>query len=136
MKMSQNMELSNRKGAQLEDNIFNIETLVEKPKKEDAPSRFAIMGRYILRPEIFDILKDLPPDLGGEIQLTDAIKIMNQTQAVLAYHFQGQRYDIGNKIGFIRATLDFALQRSDLREDVLQYLKEVVFKEDIKNKTK
>ena len=112
----------------MEDNIFNIETLVEKPKKEDAPSRFAIMGRYILRPEIFDILKDLPPDLGGEIQLTDAIKIMNQTQAVLAYHFQGQRYDIGNKVGFIRATLDFALQRSDLREDVLQYLKEVASK--------
>ncbi|WP_026078354.1 UTP--glucose-1-phosphate uridylyltransferase GalU [Saccharococcus caldoxylosilyticus] len=116
------------KGNEIEKNVFHIETLVEKPKKEEAPSRFAIMGRYILRPEIFDILKDLPPDSSGEIQLTDAIRIMNQSQAVLAYHFQGRRYDIGSKVGFIRATIDFALQRPDLQEDVLKYLKEVIAK--------
>ena len=119
------------KTGEIERNIINIETLVEKPKKDVAPSRYAIMGRYILRPEIFDVLKDLPPDLGGEIQLTDAIKIMNQTQAVLAYYFEGKRYDIGNKVGFIRATLDFALQRPDLREEVLKYLKEIVTTEQL-----
>ncbi|MBZ5752727.1 MULTISPECIES: UTP--glucose-1-phosphate uridylyltransferase GalU [Metabacillus] len=119
-------------GNKIDGNVFNIETLVEKPKKEDAPSRYAIMGRYVLRPEIFDILKDLPPGSGGEIQLTDALKIMNQTHAVYAYEFQGQRYDIGNKMGFIRATIDFALQRQDLKEEVIGYLKEVIAKYDLK----
>lgn len=89
------------------------------------------MGRYILRPEIFDILKELPPDSNGEIQLTDAIKIMNQSQTVLAYQFQGKRYDIGSKVGFIRATIDFALQRPDLQEDILKYLKEVIAPENL-----
>jgi UTP--glucose-1-phosphate uridylyltransferase len=120
------------KGSEIDENVFNVETVVEKPKKEDAPSRYAVMGRYVLRPEIFDILENLPPDFGGEIQLTDAIKIMNQTQAVYAYQFQGQRYDIGNKVGFIRATLDFALQRQDLRDEVIRYLKEVIAKNDFR----
>ncbi|MGM0878991.1 MAG: UTP--glucose-1-phosphate uridylyltransferase GalU [Bacillota bacterium] len=120
------------KGSEIDENVFNIETLVEKPKKEDAPSRYAIMGRYVLRPEIFDILKNLPPDSGGEIQLTDAINIMNQTQAVYAYQFHGQRYDIGNKVGFIRATIDFALQRQDLQDEVIRYLKEVISKNDLR----
>lgn len=120
------------KGSEIDENVFNVETLVEKPKKEDAPSRYAIMGRYVLRPEIFDILEKLPPDSGGEIQLTDAIKIMNQTQAVYAYQFHGQRYDIGNKVGFIRATIDFALQRQDLRDEIIRYLKEVIAKNDFR----
>lgn len=117
------------KGSLIEDHFINVDKFVEKPKKEEAPSRYAIMGRYILRPEIFDILKDLPPDESGEIQLTDALNIMNQTQAVFAFHFQGQRHDIGNKFGFIRATIDYALQRDDLREEILQYLKKVILKE-------
>ncbi|PKR84963.1 UTP--glucose-1-phosphate uridylyltransferase GalU [Heyndrickxia camelliae] len=116
-------------GCVMNEWVINIEELVEKPKQEDAPSCLAILGRYILRPEIFDILKDLPPSSGGEIQLTDAINLLNQTQAVLAYHFQGKRYDIGDKTGFIRATIDFALQRKDLKEDVLQYLYEVINRE-------
>jgi UTP--glucose-1-phosphate uridylyltransferase len=119
------------KGSEIDENVINIETLVEKPKKEEAPSRFAIMGRYVLRPEIFDILKDLPPDSGGEIQLTDAINKMNYSQAVYAYQFHGQRYDIGNKVGFIRATIDFALQRQDLCDEVIRYLKEVIAKNDL-----
>ncbi|KQL50682.1 UTP--glucose-1-phosphate uridylyltransferase [Heyndrickxia shackletonii] len=117
-------------GCVMNENVINVEELVEKPKKEDAPSRLAILGRYILRPEIFDILKDLPPSSGGEIQLTDAINILNRSQAVLAYHFQGKRYDIGDKAGFIRATIDFALQRQELKEDVLQYLYEVIEREE------
>ncbi|MGE8203145.1 UTP--glucose-1-phosphate uridylyltransferase GalU [Heyndrickxia sp. NPDC080065] len=123
------------KGNEIDENVINIDTLVEKPKVEEAPSRFAILGRYILRPEIFDILKDLPPGAGGEVQLTDAIKILNLSQAVLAYNFQGQRYDIGNKVGFIRATIDFALKRQDLHEEVLKYLKEVIKQEELKDKS-
>ena len=113
------------KGGNLEPNLFYIDSLVEKPAKEDAPSNFAIMGRYVLRPEIFDVLEKLPIGHGRELQLTDAINELNKRQAVLAYHFEGRRYDIGDKIGFIKATMDFALQREDIREDVLTYLKDL-----------
>lgn len=109
--------------------IISVETLVEKPKKELAPSNYAIMGRYVLRPEIFDILASLPAGSGGEVQLTDAIKILNETQDVVALNFDGVRYDVGDKLGFIKATVDFALNRNDLKEDVLEYLKEVLVAE-------
>jgi UTP--glucose-1-phosphate uridylyltransferase len=114
------------KGNEIEPGVLQLETLVEKPKLGAAPSNFGIMGRYILRPEIFDILANLPPGSGGEIQLTDAIKKLNEQQAVLACRFDGVRYDIGNKLGFVQATLDFALQRDDLKEDMMQYLEQVV----------
>lgn len=113
------------KGANLEPNLFYFDKLVEKPTKEEAPSNLAIMGRYVLRPEIFDVLSQLPAGHGGELQLTDAINELNNRQAVLAYNFEGKRYDIGDKIGFIKATLDFALQREDTRDDVIEYLKDV-----------
>jgi len=113
----------------IEDRLFNVDRFLEKPKKEEAPSRLAIMGRYILRPEIFAILKDLPPDQGGEIQLTEALNILKQSQAIFAYQFYGQRYDIGDKLGFIRATIDYALEHKELRDEVLHYLKEVIEKE-------
>ncbi|ESU31138.1 UTP--glucose-1-phosphate uridylyltransferase [Bacillus sp. 17376] len=113
------------KGGNLEPNLFYIDSLVEKPAKDKAPSNYAIMGRYVLRPEIFDVLADLPAGLGGELQLTDAINELNKRQAVLAYNFEGKRYDIGDKIGFIKATMDFAVQREDTRDDVIQYLKDV-----------
>ncbi len=108
------------------DNVIHVETLIEKPSIELAPSNYAIMGRYILRPEIFDILDTLPAGAGGEIQLTDAIKLLNTTQPVLAYKFEGKRYDVGDKFGFIKATIDFALQREELKDDVLAYLKSIV----------
>jgi UTP--glucose-1-phosphate uridylyltransferase len=120
------------KGANLEPNLFRIDKLVEKPDKEKAPSNYAIMGRYVLRPEIFEVLAQLPPGHGGELQLTDAINELNTRQAVLAYNFEGKRYDIGDKIGFIKATLDFALQREDTREDVIDYLKNVYEMPDMK----
>jgi UTP--glucose-1-phosphate uridylyltransferase len=113
------------KGANLEPNLFYIDSLVEKPSKDEAPSNYAIMGRYVLRPEIFDVLANLSAGHGGELQLTDAINELNNRQAVLAYNFEGKRYDIGDKIGFIKATMDFALQREDTRNDVIEYLKEV-----------
>ncbi|WP_096156584.1 UTP--glucose-1-phosphate uridylyltransferase GalU [Bacillus sp. FJAT-45066] len=115
----------NPKGNEIEPSVINVDSLVEKPKLEDAPSNFAIMGRYILRPEIFDILENLPPGAGGEIQLTDAINVLNKEQAVLAYQFEGTRYDVGDKFGFIKAQVDYALQREDLREQMMEYLSEI-----------
>jgi UTP--glucose-1-phosphate uridylyltransferase len=114
-----------QKGMSVEPNLFYIDSLVEKPKKEDALSRYAIMGRYVLKPEIFAILERLPIGQGSELHLTDAISELNKLQAVLAYNFEGNRYDIGDKVGFIKATLDFALSRDDLREEVSAYIREI-----------
>ncbi|MGD6776458.1 UTP--glucose-1-phosphate uridylyltransferase GalU [Sutcliffiella horikoshii] len=117
------------KGDEIAPNLIRAETFVEKPALEDAPSNYAIMGRYVLTPEIFNILENLPPGAGNEIQLTDAIKVLNQFQSVLAYNFAGQRYDVGDKFGFIKATVDFALQRDDLSKDVAAYIKELYEKQ-------
>ncbi|BAB07371.1 UTP--glucose-1-phosphate uridylyltransferase GalU [Halalkalibacterium halodurans] len=117
------------KGSEIEANVIHAAGFVEKPKLEEAPSNYAIMGRYVLRPEIFDILENLPPGAGGEIQLTDAIKVLNESQVVLAYNFDGVRYDVGDKFGFIKATIDLALQRDDLSEDVAQYIKDIYEKQ-------
>ncbi|WP_280770599.1 UTP--glucose-1-phosphate uridylyltransferase GalU [Salipaludibacillus daqingensis] len=113
------------KSSEIEPGVIHVKDLVEKPKLEDAPSNHAIMGRYVLRPEIFDILDELAPGAGNEIQLTDAIKKLNETQVVLAYEFSGKRYDVGDKLGFVKATVDFALQRDDLKQDMLEYLEEI-----------
>jgi UTP--glucose-1-phosphate uridylyltransferase len=114
------------KAAMLETNLLTIESLVEKPNFEDAPSRYAVMGRYVLKPEIFKILEGLPFGQGDELQLTEAINELNKQQAVLAYNFDGTRYDIGDKIGYIKATIDIALQRDDTREEILEYLEKIV----------
>ncbi|RFU64427.1 UTP--glucose-1-phosphate uridylyltransferase [Peribacillus saganii] len=111
-----------------EVNFFHIESLVEKPSIEEAPSRYAIMGRYVLTPEIFDILEKIPVGQGDELQLTDAINTLNKQQAVLASKFEGRRYDIGDNIGFIKATIDFALERDDTKQEVLAYLQDVIKK--------
>ncbi|WP_299744243.1 UTP--glucose-1-phosphate uridylyltransferase GalU [uncultured Rossellomorea sp.] len=116
----------------MDNGVFHINDLVEKPKVEDAPSNYAIMGRYVLRPEIFDILENLTPGAGNEIQLTDAIKKLNELQMVVGYEFQGVRHDVGDKFGFIKATLDFALERSDLKSQVLDYLERLVVGEKVK----
>ena len=110
--------------------VITVESLVEKPDIKNAPSNYAIMGRYILTPDIFSILEDLPAGAGGEIQLTDALKILNDVQSVVAYPFNGVRYDVGDKFGFIKASVDFALQRDDLKDQVYHYLKEVVSKDN------
>ncbi|UTR12118.1 UTP--glucose-1-phosphate uridylyltransferase GalU [Evansella sp. LMS18] len=113
------------KSTEIEQGVIHVDDLVEKPSVEETPSNHAIMGRYVLRPEIFKILEELPPGAGNEIQLTDAIKKLNEEQIVLAYEFAGKRYDVGDKLGFVKATLDFALERDDLRADVLEYLETV-----------
>lgn len=109
-----------------EEHIYTVEDLVEKPSISDAPSTVAVMGRYILKPEIFAVLKDLEPGSGGEIQLTDALKKLLVDDRVLAYHFKGKRYDVGDKLGFIQATIDFALKRSDLKQDLEDYMKSII----------
>lgn len=99
--------------------------MVEKPKTEDAPSHLAVLGRYVLTPAIFDYLENQTTGAGGEIQLTDAIKRLMDAQAVYAYDFEGVRYDAGDKFGFIKATIDFALDRPELREPLAAYIKEL-----------
>ncbi|MEJ8305020.1 UTP--glucose-1-phosphate uridylyltransferase GalU [Saccharibacillus sacchari] len=109
-----------------EERTFKANGLVEKPKQEDAPSNLAIMGRYILTPEIFDILENQPTGAGGEIQLTDAIATLGQKQDVLAYNFEGQRHDVGVKIGFIETTIHYALQNDEMREPLIEYMKKAL----------
>lgn len=107
-------------------NTISVDAFVEKPSIQEAPSQYAIMGRYVLTPEIFDILKDLPAGAGGEIQLTDALQKLNINHPIFAYNFAGVRYDVGDKFGFIKATVDFALEREDLRAPVFDYLSGII----------
>lgn len=102
--------------------MVKLTGMVEKPTVEEAPSNLAVMGRYVLTPEIFEMLENQEPGAGGEIQLTDAIDRLMDRQAVYAYDFEGQRYDVGDKFGFIKATIDFALNREDLGDQVRHYL--------------
>ena len=113
-------------GKYIEDSVYKVKNLVEKPPVEQAPSNVAILGRYIIRPEIFEILENTKPGAGGEIQLTDALRELLKQQAMYAYHFEGNRYDVGDKLGFLKATVEFTLQREDLREDFLRYMIDVV----------
>lgn len=105
-----------------EGSLYKVKQFVEKPKQGTAPSNMAIIGRYVFTPEIFKYLSDLEVGAGGEIQLTDAIEKLNGEQSVYAYAFEGNRYDVGQKIGFVETTLEFALQRPDLKEDLLKYM--------------
>lgn len=107
----------------IDDRLYRVTDLVEKPAKEDAPSNVAILGRYIITPEIFDILERTEPGSGGEIQLTDALKALGAIREMYAYSFEGKRYDIGSKLGFLQATVEFALKREDLRDEFGKYLK-------------
>ena len=106
----------------IEDGIYNVEYFVEKPKPEDAPSDLAIIGRYLLTPEIFDILENQAPGAGGEIQLTDAIDTLNKTQRVFAKRFDGKRYDIGNKLGFLEMSIEYGLKHPEIKEGLRDYL--------------
>lgn len=107
------------------DRVYKVNGLVEKPKQEEAPSNIAILGRYIITPEIFECLENTAPGAGGEIQLTDALKSLAEKQIMYAYDFIGRRYDVGDRIGFLEATVEYALRRDDLREDFRAYLQRV-----------
>lgn len=105
---------------------YEVKNFVEKPAKGTAPSNLAIMGRYILTPEIFQFLEEQKIGAGGEIQLTDAIQKLNEIQRVFAYNFEGKRYDVGEKVGFIQTTIEFALQNQELREDLIQFMEKIL----------
>ncbi|MGI6160925.1 MAG: UTP--glucose-1-phosphate uridylyltransferase GalU [Christensenellales bacterium] len=103
--------------------LSRVEGLVEKPKAEEAKSDIAILGRYIITPDIFQILEETQPGAGGEIQLTDALRTLAQRRDMYAYSFEGERYDVGDKQGFLRATVEFALNRPDLKDEFSAYLR-------------
>jgi UTP--glucose-1-phosphate uridylyltransferase len=105
-----------------------LSSIVEKPSVLEAPSDLAVLGRYVLTPEIFELLKAQKPGIGGEIQLTDAIKSLMISQSVYAYDFEGLRYDLGDKFGFLKATIDFALERPELRDELMGYINEIAQK--------
>ena len=112
------------KARHLEANIYQVLNMVEKPEAEKAPSDLAIIGRYILTPEIFGCLEQTKMDRTGEIQLTNGLRLLNKKQAIFACEFVGERYDAGSKIGFLKATVEFALKRPDLSEEFKAYLLE------------
>lgn len=109
-------------GDKISDRIYSVKDLVEKPSMDNAPTNIAILGRYIITPTIFEILESTGRGVGGEIQLTDALKVLCNVEDVFAYIFEGRRYDVGSKIGFLEATVDFALKRDGLKDDFRKYL--------------
>ncbi len=119
-------------GRLIEEDLIKVDSLVEKPSPAEAPSNYAIAGRYVLTPDIFTVLRRTKPGKGGEIQLTDAIAELAKERAVYGRIIKGKRYDTGNKLGFLEATVDFALMRDDLREPFLKFLKEKL-KEELKD---
>ena len=106
----------------IDNAVYKVRDLIEKPKKEDAPSNIAILGRYILTPSIFKYLENQTPGAGGEIQLTDALKRLSKNEAMYAYTFKGHRYDVGTKIGFLQANIEFALRNPEIADDLKKYL--------------
>lgn len=114
------------KGQKIGDRMYHVDDMVEKPAPGTAPSNVAVLGRYIISPDIFRCLEQTQPGAGGEIQLTDALRMLAEKEDLYAYDFTGRRYDVGSKQGYLEATVDFALDRPDLHDEFLQYLKKVV----------
>jgi UTP--glucose-1-phosphate uridylyltransferase len=108
------------------ERLYRAKDLVEKPSREEAPSNLAIIGRYILDPAIFDVLESLPPGRNGEIQLTDGLRILNETSPIFGYDPITRRYDVGDKLGFMIASIELALERHDLRADLRRYLENLI----------
>ena len=109
----------------INEQLMKVSDMIEKPSVEEAPSQMAVLGRYIITPDVFEVLQNTKPGKGGEIQLTDALKVMAKRENVYAYNFTGKRYDVGDKLGFLKATVEFALRRDDLSADFSSYLKDV-----------
>jgi UTP--glucose-1-phosphate uridylyltransferase len=113
------------KPKQVEDRVYQVQSLVEKPEPKDAPSNLAIVGRYILTPEIFGMLEKTAPGKGGEIQLTDGLRLLLEKQPIYAYQFEGKRYDTGMPLGFLKASVEFALNRPDIGAKFREYLRQL-----------
>uniref|UniRef100_UPI00403F6315 UTP--glucose-1-phosphate uridylyltransferase GalU n=1 Tax=Candidatus Enterococcus willemsii TaxID=1857215 RepID=UPI00403F6315 len=114
--------------SEISKGLYDVQSFVEKPQPEDAPSNLAIIGRYLLTPEIFGILENQEPGLGGEIQLTDAIDTLNKTQRVFAHEFTGKRYDVGNKMGMLEANIEYGLKHPEIKDELRAYLKDLASK--------
>ena len=110
----------------IEDRVYKVKGLIEKPNMNQTNSNIAILGRYIITPRIFEILENLEPGKGGEIQLTDALLKLSKEEVIYAYNFEGKRYDVGDKFGFLQATVEYALRKDELKDDFIKYLKEIV----------
>ena len=113
-------------GLHIEDRVYKVKRLVEKPSVDEAPSNVAILGRYIITPQIFEILENTAPGKGNEIQLTDALETLIKNEAMYAYDFEGTRYDVGDKLGFLKATVEYALRKEELRDGFIEYLRTVI----------
>ena len=113
------------KGMNIEERVYKVKDLVEKPKIDESPSDIAILGRYIITPQIFDILDNTIPGKNGEIQLTDALQTLIKQEAMYAYNFEGRRYDVGDRLGFLEATVEYALKREDLKGPFINYLRKL-----------
>lgn len=117
------------RGKRAGERLYKMEEMVEKPSREDAPSNLAIIGRYVLTPEIFEELERTPPGIGGEIQLTDAMRSLLKKQDIYGLVFEGKRFDTGNRLGFLKATVEYSLDRDDVGRDFRDYLNELICKE-------
>ncbi len=113
-------------GEKISDRTYEITGMIEKPNPQEAPSDMAILGRYVLDSDIFEIIGNTPKGKGGEIQLTDAMKILLRSHRMLAYDFEGRRYDTGNKQGYLEATVEYALRHQELKDGFMEYLKSIV----------
>lgn len=111
------------KGRELDEYLYLLEDIVEKPTPEKAPSNTGAIGRYVFTPEIFDCIKETACGVGGEIQLTDGIKVLSGSQKIYAYKFTGKRYDTGDKLEYVKAIVDFALQNEEMREEILEHMR-------------
>ena len=111
--------------AQIDDGLFNVKRFVEKPDPKDTPSDLAIIGRYLLTPEIFELLENQQPGAGNEVQLTDAIDGLNKIQRVFAHEFKGQRYDVGDKFGFMKTSIQYGLEHTQVKDELRQYIKDL-----------
>ncbi|AKB76155.1 UTP--glucose-1-phosphate uridylyltransferase [Methanosarcina lacustris Z-7289] len=114
------------KGKPLDDSLYVLEDIVEKPSPEAAPSNIGAIGRYVFTPEIFDCIKEAGAGVGSEIQLTDGIRLLNRSQMIYACRFKGKRFDTGDRLGYVKSIVDFALKNENLRDDVLEYLREIM----------
>lgn len=119
-------------GIHIEDRVYKVKGLVEKPAVEESPSNVAILGRYIITPKIFEILENTEPGKGGEIQLTDALQTLISQEAMYAYNFEGRRYDVGDKMGFMEATIEFGLKKEGLRDKLLEYIENKEYEKVLK----
>lgn len=113
-------------GIKVEEHLYEVKGLVEKPSVEEAPSNVAIMGRYVLTPDIFEMIEKTAPGKGGEIQLTDALRLLNEEKGIYAFEFEGKRYDTGDKLGYLIATVEYALRNEELSSDFRDYLKTII----------